>query len=220
MTLTPAARATPHPGRAPALPLLHLSRQLPQLPLLPLLTRLAWAAGLLGASLLAAHAVQAQPQAAGPAPTKAQATPASPVPGPAPTAAKAPPHKVARDLQLALDARQAPVVPWLREVNGQRVVRVQITGQGRGAELIDVREEIGRRGGQVLSHDPATSSALAVLPAALVAPIASRADVMHVAPDRLEGMSGSQAGAVTAVPGFAPGTTTLRGRNDLALLGE
>ena len=214
MTLNATSWATRHSERAKALP------QLPPPPRLPRLIWRAWTAGLLGASLLAAHAVQAQPQAAGPAPTKAQATPASPVPGPAPTAAKAPPHKVARDLQLALDARQAPVVPWLREVNGHRVVRVQITGRGRGAELIEVREEVGRRGGQVLSHDPATSSALAVLPAALVAPIASRADVMHVAPDRLEDAPGSQGATVTTVPGFAPGTTTLRGRNDLALLGE
>ena len=197
MTFTPAVRANPHPVRAKATT--RLSR-------LPLSTRLAWAVGLLGACLLAAPVAQAQAQ--------------GPAAGPAPAPAKAPSHKVARELQLALDARQAPLVPWLREVNGQRVVRVQITGQGRGAELAAVREEIGRRGGQVLSHDPATSSALAVLPAALVAPIASRADVMHMAPDRLEGISGGQTGAVSAVPGFAPGTSTLRGRNDLALLGE
>jgi hypothetical protein len=54
----------------------------------------------------------------------------------------------------------------------------------------------------------------------MVGPIASRADVMHIAPDRMEGAPGGQAGQLAAVPGFAPGTTTLRGRNDLALLGE
>ena len=173
---------------------------------------LAWAAGLALASLLAAPGVKAQDRAA--------AQPAAQAPVAAPAAAKPAGYKVARELQLALDARPAPALPWLREVNGQRVVRVVVTGQGRGSDLAAVREEIGKCGGQVLSHNPATSSALAVLPAALVAPIASRADVMHVAPDRMEGTPGGQAGQVAAVPGFAPGTTTLRGRNDLALLGE
>ena len=173
---------------------------------------LAWAAGLVLASLLAVPVAKAQDRAAAQPAAQAQAA--------APAVAKPGGYKVARELQLALDARQAPALPWLREVNGQRVVRVVVTGQGRGADLAAVREEIGKRGGQVLSHSPATSSALAVLPAELVAPIASRADVMHVAPDRMEGTPGGQAGQVAAVPGFAPGTTTLRGRNDLALLGE
>jgi hypothetical protein len=173
---------------------------------------LAWAAGLALASLLAAPGARAQ--------DRATAQPAARAPVAAPAAARPAAYKVARELQLALDARQAPALPWLREVNGQRVVRVVVTGQGRGSDLAAAREEIGRRGGQVLSHNPDTSSAVAVLPAALVVPIASRADVMHVAPDRMEAAPGSQAGQVAAVPGFAPGTTTLRGRNDLALLGE
>lgn len=170
------------------------------------LSRIARAAGLAGVCLLAAPGTWAQVQPQAQIPSGAATRPAG--------------YKVARELQLALDARQAPVLPWLREVNGQRVVRVVVTGQGRGSELAAVREEIGRRGGQVLSHSPATSTALAVLPAAMVGPIASRADVMHIAPDRMEGAPGGQAGQVAAVPGFAPGTTTLRGRNDLALLGE
>jgi hypothetical protein len=173
---------------------------------------LAWAAGLALASLLAAPGVRAQDRAA--------TQPAAQAPAAAPAATHPAGYKVARELQLALDARQAPSLPWLREVNGQRVVRVVVTGQGRGSDLAAVREEIARRGGQVLSHSAATSTALAVLPAVMVAPIASRADVMHIAPDRMEGAPGGQAGQVAAVPGFAPGTTTLRGRNDLALLGE
>jgi len=183
---------------------------------LPARGPLAWAAGLALASLLAAPGVKAQDRAA--AQPAAQALAQASVTAPA--AAKPAGYKVARELQLAIDARQAPSLPWLREVNGQRVVRVVVTGQGRGADLAAAREEIGKRGGQVLSHNPDTSSAVAVLPAALVAPIASRADVMHVAPDRMEGTPGGQPGQVAAVPGFAPGTTTLRGQNDLALLGE
>ena len=165
------------------------------------------------ASSLLVSATQAQERAPGAQLSVAVSAAASAEPVPA--------HKVARELQHAIDARQAPALPWLREVNGQRVVRVLITGQGRGADLAAVRQEVSNRGGQVLSHNPETSSALAVLPAALVAPIARRADVMHVAPDRTVGaVAAVSAAGMPSVPGFAPGTDSLRGRNDLALLGE
>ncbi len=143
--------------------------------------------------------------------------------GPAVAQATAPAHKISSDLRLAIEARQVPQQPWVREAGGQRVLRVLVTGKGRGADLAAVRDEILRRGGQVLSHQPETSTAVAVLPATLVNTIASRADVLHVAADKT-----SAAGAVvtvngvtvTTAPGFAPGTGSLRARNDLALLGE
>ena len=132
-------------------------------------------------------------------------------------------YKVASDLQLALDAKQAPAQPWVRELSGQRVFRVLITGQARGADLGAAREDIVRRGGSVLSYSAATSTVVAVLPAAQVKPVAERADVMHVAPDRAVTVAGLQPGQGAqsiSIPGFAPGMATARGRNDLALLGE
>lgn len=132
-------------------------------------------------------------------------------------------YKVASDLQLALDAKQDPAHPWVRELNGQRVFRVLITGLPRGSDLRAAREEIVRRGGTVLSHSAATSTVVAVLPAVQVKPIAERPDVMHVAPDRLVTVAGLQPGQGAqsiSMPGFAPSMATARGRNDLALLGE
>lgn len=132
-------------------------------------------------------------------------------------------YKVASDLQLALDAKQAPAQPWVREVSGQRVFRVLITGQARGSDLGAARQDIVRRGGTVLSHSAATATVVAVLPAAQIKPIAERADVMHVAPDRVVTVAGLQPGQGAqsiSMPGFAPSMATARGRNDLALLGE
>lgn len=132
-------------------------------------------------------------------------------------------YKVASDLQLALDAQQASTQPWAREVSGQRIFRVLITGQARGSDLGAAREDIVRRGGTVLSYSAATSTVVAVLPAAQVRPLAERPDVMHIAPDRVVSVAGLQPGQGTqsiAMPGFAPSMATARGRNDLALLGE
>ena len=143
--------------------------------------------------------------------------------GPAAGQVTAPAHKISSELRLAIEARQAPQQPWVREAGGQRVLRVLVTGKGRGADLAAVRDEILRRGGQVLSHQPETSTAVAVLPATLVNTIASRADVLHVAVDKTstDGAVVTVNGVtVTTTAGFAPGTGNLRARNDLALLGE
>ena len=75
----------------------------------------------------------------------------------------------------------------------------------------------------MLSYSAATSTVVAVLPAAQVRPLAERPDVMHIAPDRVVTVAGLQPGQGThsiAMPGFAPSMATARGRNDLALLGE
>jgi hypothetical protein len=130
-------------------------------------------------------------------------------------------YKVASELQQAIDARQAPRQPWIREAGGQRVMRVQITARTRGSDLADARQDIARRGGEVLSFSAATSTVVAVLPASHIRPVASRADVLHVAPDRTVTAAAGEGQAATLVlPGFAPGMATARGRNDLALLGE
>lgn len=132
-------------------------------------------------------------------------------------------YKVASDLQMALEAKQAPAQPWVRELNGQRIFRVLITGQARGSDLAAAREAIVRRGGSVLSYSAATSTIVAVLPAAQVRPVAERADVMHIAPDRVVIVAGLQPGQGAqsiSMPGFAPSMASARGRNDLALLGE
>ena len=144
--------------------------------------------------------------------------------GPAAAQTGAPAHKVSSEVRLALEARQVPQHAWVRESGGLRVLRVVVTGKGRGADLADLRELILRRGGQVLSHQSETSTAVAVLPAALVHEIASRPDVLHVSADNKPPAGGAVVSVngvtVAAVPGFAPGTENLRARNDLALLGE
>ena len=132
-------------------------------------------------------------------------------------------YKVATDLQLAIESRQLPTQPWVLEAGGQRVFRVLITGRIPGSDLAAAREDIVRRGGAVLSHSAGTATVVAVLPAAQVRPVAERADVLHVAPDRLITVAGAppgQAGQAPAVPGFAPNSSTALGRNDQALLGE
>lgn len=149
------------------------------------------------------------------------ASPGPAVTGGAKTSAPAGGYKVASDLQHAIDARQAPQQPWLREAGGQRVMRVLVTARTRGADLTEARQDIIKRGGEVVSHSPETSTLVAVLPAAQIRPVAARADILHIAPYR-PASSGATAGeaATLVLPGFAPGTTTARGRNDLALLGE
>ncbi|MEN9418844.1 MAG: hypothetical protein RI988_2464 [Pseudomonadota bacterium] len=132
-------------------------------------------------------------------------------------------HKVATDLRLAIDAAKPARQPWLREAAGQRWVRVVVTGQRRSAELAEARKEITQRGGNVVSHDPAIATVVAVLPASQVRGVAARADVLHIAPDRTM-ESAPKAPPVQAssahLAAYGLGPNSARAISDKALLGE
>lgn len=141
-----------------------------------------------------------------------------------PAAALAQPsHKVASELQWAIDAKVAPRQPWVREAEGQRWVRVHITGPRTRGDLPHARKDIAARGGTVISYESNTATVTAILPASQVRAFAARPDVIHVAPLRpgqAEGAAQQQAqeqyAAKLAAVGFGP--TSLRARSDRALV--
>ena len=113
----------------------------------------------------------------------------------------------------------------MRESNGQRWVRVLVTGQRTQADLAEARKDIQSRGGTLLAHDRATASLSALLPASQVRAFAARPEVLHVAPLRDDSPALSanrqalqQHAARLAEAGLGP--NSLRARSDAALLGE
>lgn len=132
--------------------------------------------------------------------------------------------KVASDLRLAIEAATPPRHTWVRELGGKRWVRVVVTGQKSAWPLAEARKDLQARGGRVLGDDAGTFTVLAMMPAAQVGAFAARADVLQVAPDRL------QATAAAAAPVNIPTQAHLaavglsvhsaRARSDLALAGE
>ncbi|MFZ4649463.1 MAG: hypothetical protein ACOYLV_02035 [Rubrivivax sp.] len=132
-------------------------------------------------------------------------------------------YKLASDLRLAIDAPRPARQAWLREAAGQRWVRVVVTGHRRHADLTETRQDIVQRGGQVVSHDPSLGTVVAVLPAGQVRPLAARAEVMQVTPDRaLDTVAKAPppvAGS-THLAAYGLGPNSARAVSDRALLGE
>jgi len=142
-----------------------------------------------------------------------------------PTPALATP-KVATDLRLAIEAPTTPRLSWVRNVSGQRWVRVVVTGQKWAAPMAEVKKDVAARGGHVLAGDPNKGTLLATIPASQVGALAARADVLHVAPHRTQAGAPVAAAAATPVPTQAHlaavglGPQSARARSDLALAGE
>jgi hypothetical protein len=132
-------------------------------------------------------------------------------------------YKLASDLRLAIDAPRPARQVWMREAAGQRWVRVVVTGHRRHADLTETRKDIVQRGGQVVSHDPALGTVVAVLPAGQVRPLAAHAEVMQVTPDRaLETAAKAPppAPGSTHLAAYGLGPNSARAVSDRALLGE
>ena len=94
------------------------------------------------------------------------------------------PKKVAKDLQAALDAPTTPNAKWAKDVNGARQVQVVIMSNSVDKEMTDLRTNIKGLGGSVHVAMPGLRAVTVTLPAAQVAKIAARSDVLAVAPDR------------------------------------
>lgn len=132
--------------------------------------------------------------------------------------------KVASDLRLAIEAATPPRHTWVRELGGKRWVRVVITGQRSAWPLREAKNDLLARGGRVLGEDAGTFTVLAMMPAAQVGALATRADVLQVAPDRLQATSAAAAPmpvptqAHLAAVGLS--LSSARARSDQALAGE
>ena len=107
--------------------------------------------------------------------------------------------KISADLQQALDAPMSPKARWARDVNGQRQVQVVIMSAGTDPEMTSLRDEIRGAGGSVHVRMPGLGAVTATLPAAQVAKLAARSDVLRIAPNRPTARTASTLETVTGV---------------------
>jgi len=100
-------------------------------------------------------------------------------------AAQAQSTKIARDLQAALSSSTTPRLNWVRDVNGQRHVKVLIVSNSTDPELSALRSAVLGAGGSIYYRYSSVMALAALLPANRVAGIASRSDVHSISPNRL-----------------------------------
>jgi serine protease AprX len=111
--------------------------------------------------------------------------------------------KIAKDLQAALDATTTPTAKWAKDINGTRHVQVVIMSGSTDTAMTNLRNDIKGAGGSVHVAMPGLRAVTATLPAAQVARIAGRSDVVTVAPNRTTSRTASaletMTGALTSV---------------------
>src|SRR5262249_35096069 len=84
----------------------------------------------------------------------------------------------------AISGSSVPLLPWLRSVNGQPMVKVMVTSNSGDASLADLRSFVLSLGGSV-SYNYASLRMVAVMvPAAHAMDLARRADVVSLSPNR------------------------------------
>ena len=105
--------------------------------------------------------------------------------------------KIARDLQAALDSPTTPTAKWTRDINGQRHVQVVIMSSSSDDEMTNLRTDIKAVGGSVHVAMPGLRAVTATVPAAQVANLAARSDVVSVVPNRTTSRTASTLEAIT-----------------------
>jgi serine protease AprX len=106
-------------------------------------------------------------------------------------------HKVARDLQSAIDAGQTKKSRWSRDVKGRRMVQAVFVSAESDPSMQGLRGEIKRAGGTIDAAMPGLRMLTATLPANRVARVAARSDVKFVAPNRETRRTASTMEAIT-----------------------
>ncbi|HEX7640446.1 MAG TPA: hypothetical protein VF457_18785, partial [Burkholderiaceae bacterium] len=122
------------------------------------------------------------------------------------------PHKIARDLSEGLWKQRAVDQGWGRDLGGVRYAKVLVVTDGSDPAMADLRRQVMAMGGSIYHRYLAVPAVLAMVPAAHVADLAARADVVSVSPNRrtartaslLEAATGADAvrGAGGGVPGL------------------
>jgi hypothetical protein len=105
-------------------------------------------------------------------------------------------RKIAKDLQAALDAPTTPNARWAKDVNGTRHVQVVIMGSGNDREMTTCATTSRAAAARCTWH-ARPARVTATLPAAQVARIAARSDVITVAPNRATARTASTLEYVT-----------------------
>ena len=122
--------------------------------------------------------------------------------------------KIAADLRAYVTAvssggSTAPV-SWARNLKGQPHVKVLINASSTDSTLASLRQDILARGGSVLYNYISVRAVAAMVPTAALGPLAGRADVISVSPNRATARQGSLlqagAGAGTALPALPTGS--------------
>ena len=93
-------------------------------------------------------------------------------------------HKVAKDLQSAVDGGHTHKARWARDKGGRRMVQAVFVSGDADPTMTSLRNEITQVGGTIDAHMPGLRMLTATLPANKVARVADRADVEFVAPNR------------------------------------
>ena len=122
--------------------------------------------------------------------------------------------KIASDLRayvtVVASGGTAPSVTWAKNLSGQPHVKVLINASSTDATLASLRQDILARGGSVLYNYISVRAVSAMVPAAALDPLAGRADVISISPNRATARQGSllQAGtgAGAALPALPTGS--------------
>jgi hypothetical protein len=91
---------------------------------------------------------------------------------------------IAPDLAAALASADIPAVPWLANVNGQKLVKVLVAARSDDATLADLRDTVVSLGGSVFYNYASLRMIAVTLPASAVPALAQRADVVSISPNR------------------------------------
>jgi serine protease AprX len=95
-------------------------------------------------------------------------------------------RKIAPDLLQAVEAPQAPLVPWVKQQGDARLVKLLILGkEDEDPKLNSLRRAILDAGGSVYYRYISISGVAAMLPAQRVIEIARRSDVESLSPNRI-----------------------------------
>ncbi|HET9652653.1 MAG TPA: S8 family serine peptidase, partial [Usitatibacter sp.] len=92
--------------------------------------------------------------------------------------------KIAPDLLAAVSGTSAPLVPWLKAINGQPMVKVLVASNSGDASLADLRSFVLSLGGSVFYNYASFRMVAVMVPASSVMDLARRPDVVSLSPNR------------------------------------
>ena len=120
--------------------------------------------------------------------------------------------KIAPDLLAAITSSSAPLLPWLKSVNGQPMVKVLVTSNNADASLTDLRGFVLSLDGSVFYNYASFRMVAVMVPASRVMDLARRADVVTLSPNRAVVRASSQLQLTTgAANAVSPNGTRLDG---------
>src|SRR5438477_4224360 len=120
--------------------------------------------------------------------------------------------KIAPDLLAAIASSSPPLLPWLKAVNGEPMVKVLVTSNSADASLTDLRSFVLSLSGSVFYNYASLRMVAVMVPASHVMDLARRADVVSVSPNHAVVRASSQLQLTTgAANAVSPNGTRLDG---------